>query len=681
MSETSPRKHRRQPPSPERIAATRKQHMLLLALLVILVFASTLGGDFVWSDREDLLQGAFRIDSTDDIGAALTQSREAFRARTLGGWADPGAGSWQPLVLLLNSISWGIWGDCAFCFHLENVLLHLAIVIGLYALGRHLLSHRRHGNRIAAWAAALYAVHPATVSAVAWVGGRPTLLAAAFSVWTLVIFTRLQATTNSRAGHVRRWLMALALTSLAALLAHESAMMLPLLALLVAGFESSERGRHPLGGISPRRRKGLLVLIGSVLLFVLYRIVALGGARFDASYPSDSTFANIGTGLRHLWFLIDEALLPGEPILSDAWRITQIWGAGEVAALFGLLLILAAIVIGFRFRHPAALGISWFLLWLLPGVGLFPSGHYHDSQTLYLAVWGVAFALSFGILQLWRPVGRQLVPGSEALAYVPLIIVLAVITAFSNARWWDHSGLFEAEVNSDPHYMEGRVELAKAALDSGAAEVAMNHALAAIEASADTGYTGYWSPADAYLLLGRAQWDLGRYGDAATSFASALELAPDDARVYYRLGLAELAQQAYEAAEESLRVALTLRNPYPDAEADLGVALAGQKRYVEAYPLLANAIDSGLGTALRHQALAAVYIDGNRLTDAARQLEIALELRDDGDERARLAWIHWRLGDAATAASELAAAEALSEKGSDYIEWVRGQLAAPADNH
>ncbi|MCB1802352.1 MAG: tetratricopeptide repeat protein [Gammaproteobacteria bacterium] len=680
MTEASTRKRRRRQPSPERIAATRKQHMLLLALLVVLVFASTLGGDFVWTDREDLLQGAFRIDSTDDVRAALTQSRDAFRARTLGGTADPGAGSWQPLVLLLNSVSWAIWGDCAFCFHLENILLHLAIVIGLYALGRHLLSHRRHGNRIAAWAAALYAVHPATVTAVAWVGGRPTLLAAAFSVWTLVIFTRLQATTNSRPGHVRRWLIALLLTSMGALLSHESAMMLPLIALLVAGFESSERGRHPLGGISPRRRKGLLVLVGGVLLFTLYRLLALGGMRFDAPYPADGTFANIGTGLRHLWFLIDEALLPGEPILSDAWRITQSWGAGETAAFLGLLLILAGIVIGFRMRHPAALGASWLLLWLVPGVGLFPSDHYHDNQTLYLAVWGVAFAISFGILQLWRPVGRQLVPGSEALAYVPLIIVLAVITAFSNARWWDHSGLFEAEVSSDPHYMEGRIELAKAALDQGTPEIALNHALAAIEASGDEGYTGYWSPAETYLLLGRAQWQMERYGEAAASFARAIERAPDDARVYHGLGLAELAQESYEAAEESLRVALKLRSPYPEAEADLGAALAGQKRYVEAFPLLAAAIDAGLGTAWRHRALAMVYIDGRRLEDAARHLEIALAEKDSAEVRARLAWLHWQLGDKARAEAELAAAQALDERGSEYVQWVRDQLAGKPES-
>ncbi len=125
------------------------------------MYASALGGDFVWSDREDILQGAHRLTSLTDVPAGPEQFRQAYRARVTGASADRAAGTWQPLTLLSNSISWGLWGDCAFCFHLENVLLHGLLVVGLYALGRHLLSQRRHGNRIAAWAAALFAVHPA----------------------------------------------------------------------------------------------------------------------------------------------------------------------------------------------------------------------------------------------------------------------------------------------------------------------------------------------------------------------------------------------------------------------------------------------------------------------------------------------------------------------------------------
>ena len=679
MPATGEHKHRRRRPSPERIDAARKQHMVLLGLLILLVFVSTLGGGFVWSDREDLLQGAYRVDSGSDIGAAMNHSRDGFRALTLGGDVDPSAGSWQPIALLKNTISWTLWGECAFCFHLESILLHLAIVIGLYALGRHLLSHRRHGNRIAAWSAALYAVHPATVSTVSWIGGQTTMLAAGFSVWTLVIFTRLPATTNSRPGHIRRWLIALAVTSLCAYLTHESTFMLPLLALLVSAVESGERGRHPLGGISPRRRKGMLVLMATLLLVVLYRQLAFGGIHFAASYPTDGFFTNLGTALRHLWFLIDESILPVEPVLSDAWPISQSWGAGDSAALLGLLVILAAIAVGFWFHHPAALGASWFLLWILPGVGAFPSSHYHDSHTLYLAIWGLSFALGFVILQLWRPVGRQLIPGSEALAYVPLILILGVITAFSNARWWNHTGLFEAEVASDPHYMEGRVELAKSALENGDPQAAITHLTAAIDASRDSVHTGFWSPRDAYLLLGQGQWRLNRHDQAEKSLAHALEAAPNDADVHYWLGLNALSQQDYLTAEQRLRKALDLRNEFAPAKADLGVALAGQKRFVEALPLLSTAIDGGLGNASRHQALASVYIDGERLQDALRHLEASLALHDNADERARLAWLYWRLGRQQPAVDAFAAAVALSDEDSDYMRWVRAQFAT--DGH
>lgn len=678
MPESTPNRKGRNLPSPERIAATRRQHVLLLGLLVIMVFASVLGGGFVWSDREDLLQGAHRIDSAADIPAALTNSRDAFRSLTLGGQADPGAGTWQPLAVLANTLGWALWGDCAFCFHLLNVLLHLALVIGLYALGRHLLSHRRHGNRIAAWAAAIFAVHPATVSSVAWIGGLPHLLAAAFSVWTLVIFTRLPATTKSRPGHTLRWLIALGLTSTAAMLSHETSFMLPLLAILVAAFESKERDRAPLTGISPRRLKGLGVLIGALLLMLLYRRLALGGLDFAAAYPTDNVFNNAGMALRHLWFLIGEAMLPSEPIVSDAWPVTQAWGAAEVASLLGFLVVVVATAVGWILRHPSALGVAWFLLWVTPGVGVFPSDFYHDGHTLYLAVWGISFALAFAILQLWRPVGRQLVPGSEALAFGPIILVLGVITAFSNVRWWDHKGLFESEIASDPHYMVGRMELAKAALQRNDAVTALNHVTAAIESSRDPLYTGHWSARDGYEVLGRAQMQLGLHGEAGNSFATALEVAPNDAQIIYWLGVSEILQGQYEGAEESFRLALTLRQAFPEASADLGVSLAGQQRFAEAYPLLVEAIDQGLGNARRHRALALIYIDGNRLADAQRHIEACLALGDDATERARLAWVLWRRGETDRAFSELQAADRLSEKSNEYVDWVRAQIEAPS---
>jgi len=648
--------------------------MLLLCLLVAIVYASALGGDFVWSDREDILQGAYRLHNAADLGAVLSDSRAAYRSRILAGDAGVPPDTWQPLVAVSNTLSWSLWRECAFCYHLENILLHGLLVIGLYTLGRHLLSQRRHGNRIAFWAAALFAVHPATVSSVAWISGRPYLLAAVFATWALVMFSRLQATTKSHRGHNARWLAGLSTAGLAGMLAHETAYVLPLAALMIAGFESRERGRPAFSGIAPRRWLALALLSGILLLVITFRAAVFGGTPFAGDYPTTSTFNNAGTALRHLWFLIEQALLPGEPIVSDAWPITQVWGAAEVAALLGFIAVLGATLLGLRLGHPSALGVAWFLLWLIPGVGLFPSDHYHTSQSLYLAVWGMVFAVTYAIFLLWRPLGRQLLPGSEAVIYLPMILVLGLISGFSNARWWDHVALFESEIASDPHYMEGRLELAKAALERGDAGAAMNHALAAIEASRDEDFTGFWSPRDGFLLLGRAQLQMGLPNEAAGSLRTVLETRPDDASAHYWLGVAQLTMGEYAAAEASLRQAIAARDEFAEAQADLGVALAGQRRYVEAYPLLAGALEQDQGNHRRHQAMAMTLLDVNELQGAAEQLELALAERETADDRARLAWVGWQLGRADKARSDINMALQLEDRSSEYVLWVQKQI-------
>ncbi len=665
--------------TPEQERKIQRSRVTWLAVLVLIVYASALAGSFVWSDREDILLGANRLQSANDLANAMTTTREAFRSRVLGSTADPTVGSWQPLGILSYTADWALWGDCAFCFHLENVLLHGGLVIGVFLLGQQLLAKRRHGGRIAVWAAALFAVHPATVSSVAWIGGRPYLLAALMSVWCLVVFSRLQATSQSHRRHMRYWPLWLTLTAMGAMLSHESTYVLPVLAFLIATFESRERGRSALFGIAAVRLIGLAAICGVLLAVVAYRILVIGGMQFAADYPSDHIFYNLGTALRHFWFLLDQTLLPFQAIISDARPVTSSWSSTESAALLGVLLILGATGLGLRYGHPIAVGVSWFLLAVLPGVGIFPVSHYYTSQILYLATWGLMLALAYGLFMLWRPIGRQMTSGSEAVIYLPLVTVLAVITAFSNARWWDHRVLFESAIASDPHYMEGRIELAKLALEEGQPEVAINHTLAAIEASHDASFTGYWLPHIAYLVLGQAQWRLGQFGEALDSFEASLEQKPGDPLTLYWLGMGHLSLQAYETAERSLRRALESRRPFPEAEADLGVALVGQQRFVEAYPLLANALESGLGNPRRYRAMALTMIDANRLEDAESYLRKTLAEQENASDRARAAWVAWRLGRTEAARSDLDMALELEEQTSPYVDCVRRQIDGSPD--
>ena len=146
MPEKHSRRHRR--PSPQQVAQTRRLHLILLSLLVLVTFASTLGGDFVWTDREDIVEGQHRLLRLADIPTLLTQAREAYRNRDIAGSvSDSGSGSWQPLTVLSNTLSWSLWGDCSACFHAENVLLHLLCSLLVLRIARRVHASRAGPRR------------------------------------------------------------------------------------------------------------------------------------------------------------------------------------------------------------------------------------------------------------------------------------------------------------------------------------------------------------------------------------------------------------------------------------------------------------------------------------------------------------------------------------------------------
>lgn len=669
-----PRKRRRKE-TPQQKARTRRRHLLTLFAIVMAVYLSALGGSFVWSDREDVLQGQHRITTWSDIPAALTLPRERYRARLDGGAPDLNHGSWQPSVIFSNSLSWTLWGDCALCWHLENILWHLLTVFGLYVLGRHLLTEHRYANGMAFWAAALFAAHPAAVASVAWIGGRPELLSGAFGIASLAIFSRLQATTNMPRKHHRRWLIGLTLSAIVAMGASEVAYLLPVAALLIAGMSAKQRGRSAVRGIAPMRWQGIGLLFAVLAAFLIWRYLFVGGMHFSGPYPSESFINNLGSGLRHLWYFIEQATLPAEPVISDVWKISNGWGAGEVAALLGTLLLVGAVLFGLRLGHPSAFGGAWFLLWLLPGIGLIPSDRYHNEQSLYLAIWGMVLALVFATTLAWRPIGRQLVRGSETIIFAPVLVVFVVISGFSNARWWSHERLFESEIASDPLYMEGRVQLAKLALEQNKPVDALNHLLTAIESHSKKKFTGYWDGATTYRLLGETQLRMALYDDAVGSLKRSLELRPASARTWQLLGQTYLEMGQYVEAEQSLRMAQQSAPQRVSIRADLGVALIMQRKIKQGRVYLEAALmNPKSSNYLRQSAMGISLLEERKYAAAEKHLRAALSFRERSNTRAALAYDLWKQGREQEALENLSIALQTEDDGAAYVNWVNQQM-------
>ena len=648
----SRRRHR--PSDPQRLARTRRLHLGVLLFVTLWAYVTALSGGFVWYDDRNLIEGGQRLLSPGDPVRALTLSNDQYRKRLDGGVPPVGDGNWQPTAILNYTLSWTLFGECSLCHHLENLLWHALTVIGLYALGRHLLNLRRHGTTLAFWAALAFAVHPVGVSSVAWIGARPVVLASALSIWCLVLFTRLPATSKSHRHHINRWQLGIGLTLVFALGAEGRTYMLPLAALLIAWFETRERGRRGLDGISRQRRLALLGIAAMVLAVVVYRTYSVGLPGQAGGYPGPDPLTNMGTAARLFWAQLAAIVVPGEPVVSDAFPVTTQWEVRDVAAVLGMVAVIAATLFGVRLRHPLGLGMLWYLIWSLPASGLLPQQRYYDETALYPAYWGVVFGLTYVLFRLWRPLGRQMVRGSEAVVFGPLALLLLVLTASSNIRWQSSTTLFESEINNDPHYREGRVVLAGEALRRGRPEAALQHALVVEESRRDQAFTGFVPEYLHHMQLGRAQLSLGLFQDARLSFAQAVALNPLSVRALQGLAEANLAVGEPAQAEANIRSAQRIWPQDAGLSLTLGRIRLHQGQIDEARELFHQAMARGLRGAEVRLALARTHALEGRYQHAEEELRrIAPAERGRPQVRAQRAWVLWKLGRDAEARKEL----------------------------
>ena len=128
------------------------------------------------------------------------------------------------------------FGPSAWGFHLVSLLLHAAVVVVLFLFAEELL-----GDRVAASAAAaLFALHPVHVEAVAWISAAADLELTLLYLLTFWCFLRL----THPAGGRRFGMQALMTASFAlALLSKEQAITLPVLATIYEHFYRRDRER------------------------------------------------------------------------------------------------------------------------------------------------------------------------------------------------------------------------------------------------------------------------------------------------------------------------------------------------------------------------------------------------------------------------------------------------------
>lgn len=406
-----------------------------VALLSVLVFANALANGFVLDDRGIVL------------GNPLVQNwAQSWRAFLLPYWPEGvGGGQYRPLAILHFALDWRLGGGTAVWFHAVNVMWHALTTVLVWRLAKQLM---RPWAAVAC--AALFAVHPVHVEAVANVVGRLECMATVFALGVVL------------AHRASSWL-ALPLLLLG-VLSKENAIVA--VALVLANDLLLER---------PALRRRRWLYVGYAVVVAAYAATLVMVFHDQPFRVMTGTLVDASLGTR-LWTMASVVphyvrLLIAPAALSADYEPQVIRAASGLTAAgaVGLMLLgsyVAALVLAWRRHPPLAFALAWVALALAPVANiLFVSGVTLAERSLYLpsvgAVLALGIALDAGVRHRLR-----LTVGALAAA----LLAGAVRTWTRTPTWHDDRTYVLTLLADHPesyraHWVAGRVYRAAGQLD------------------------------------------------------------------------------------------------------------------------------------------------------------------------------------------------------------------------
>jgi hypothetical protein len=328
--------------------------------------------------------------------------------------------NWDPLTWLSHALDCYFFGLDPGQHHEISLLLHALNALLLFWL---LLQATGYAGRSFA-AAALFALHPCNVEAVAWVAERKTVLSMVFFLLTLIAYR-----WYARRPAVSRYLVVAILFALG-LMSKPQIITLPCVLLLwdywPLGRMFASRGAD-LAGETPGH-----VLAGRSLSWLLLEklpLLALSAGSAFLTMKAQWVNRTLG-GLNTYSFPVrlSSVIVSYVRYVGHAFwpvRLSFFYPharntapAGQLAAALLLLLLITWLALASRNRRYFAVGWLWFLGTLVPMIGLIQLGNgeamtdrfgYVPFVGLFIAVcWGVAdWAERWRFSEVWLPAGTM----------------------------------------------------------------------------------------------------------------------------------------------------------------------------------------------------------------------------------------------------------------------------------
>lgn len=524
--------------------------------------------------------------------------------------------NWHPMTWLSHMADVEIYGMSPRGHHLTSVIIHTVSTVLLFLL----LFRLTNTVWQSSFVAALFALHPLHVESVAWVAERKGVLSAFF--WFLSLLFYAEYVVKRKPGIYLLTLFSFML----GLMSKPILVTLPLVMLLLDfwplnRYSSNEQGAgQPLPSASTSRLIGLIkekipflacsVLSSAVTIYAQHR----GGSirSFDTAplwlRLENAIVAYVKYIVKTLW-PHDLAVLypyPGSVLL---WQV--------ICSLLVLLLVSAATIRAARHYPYFAVGWLWFLVTLLPVIGLIQVGNQSmaDRYT-YIPLTGLFIMAAWGVPEL----AKNLKYRQSILLFLAAAVIFssAVLSWQQTGYWRDSASLFQhaLHVTTGNYIMHNN--LGGTFLKKGNLDAAIKEFQRALAINPDH--------LKAHYNLGSAFVKTGDLDAAIKEFQETIRIHPDFFQAHNDLGLVFHNKGDLDAAIKEFQEVLRIR-PY-DFQAHNNLGLV----YVTKGDLDAAIIEFQEVLRIKpyhfqaHNNLGLVYVSEGNLDAAIKEFQEALQI-------------------------------------------------------
>lgn len=437
---------------------------------------------------------------------------------------------YHPLTWLSLMLDTTLFGKDAWGYHLTNLLLHTVSSVLVFLA----FSFVTGQNGRSFVLAALFALHPLHVEAVAWIAQRKEVLCGFFWIAAIYAYFRYVQTP----GLLRYGLVAILF--LLGLMSKSMIVTFPFALLLLDVW--------PLRRWPGGEKTASSLLIEKLPLFVitvagigltLFSQHAGGGIVGMETYSLGSRIANALVAYQE--YLIN-TFFPINLAVFYPFRL-DITAIEISAALFLLIFISLLTLAVFKKKTFLLVGWCWFLGILVPVIGIVKIGNFAMADRyMYMPLLGLLAATVWLVADA---LGRN---RSGKIALIGVSIMFVLLAGFGTRdyleKWQDSKTLFThaaivAAPNFLAHYSLGHIFAGEGRMD----EAELHFRVATL-----------LRPKTQRLIidLGRIIASQGRFEEAAQHFQDAIKINPDNPKVFFYKGLSLLGQGRRDPALECL---------------------------------------------------------------------------------------------------------------------------------